>query len=211
MFPGNCLFFGEMTIRYVKIQIPSRLPQNSFIRCLQYLTGYLRLTLAFMWNRAHGKSLISIFQEFSCSINKTFILAGGLGTGLSLFGVSTDFWYFLIFYDPKSYVVRQPVRQLVYTMFTRNNGTSSHLWWKENLVRHRKVSKYYETDSSFFFNLTIFPLTKSSKKIVLPTVYDTSSYYCCYTNIIVKLWSEFEIDSASVLLMWKHFSPPMWM
>ena len=40
------------------------------------------------------------------------------------------------------------VGQLVYTMFISNNRTSFHLWWKENLVKHRKVSKYHETDCS---------------------------------------------------------------
>ena len=35
------------------------------------------------WAIAHGgKSLISVFQEFSTSISKTFILARGLGTRL---------------------------------------------------------------------------------------------------------------------------------
>ena len=29
----------------------------------------------------YGKGLISIFKEFFASINKIFILAGGLGTG----------------------------------------------------------------------------------------------------------------------------------
>ena len=33
-------------------------------------------------NNSHRKSLISVFQEFSASINKTFILAGGLQTFL---------------------------------------------------------------------------------------------------------------------------------
>ena len=37
--------------------------------------------------RASGKSLISVFQEFSTSINKTFILAGSPGTRLSFDGV----------------------------------------------------------------------------------------------------------------------------
>ena len=31
-------------------------------------------------------------------------------------------------------------------MFISYNRPSFHLWWKENLVNHRKVSKYYETD-----------------------------------------------------------------
>ena len=34
-------------------------------------------------------------------------------------------------------------------MFISNNRPSFHLWWKENLVKHQKVSTYYETDSSF--------------------------------------------------------------
>ena len=31
------------------------------------------------------------------------------------------------------------MRQLVYTMFINNNCSSFHLWWKENLVKHRKI------------------------------------------------------------------------
>ena len=34
----------------------------------------------------YEESLISAFQEFFASIKKTFILAGGLGTGLSFYG-----------------------------------------------------------------------------------------------------------------------------
>ena len=35
----------------------------------------------------NGKSLASVFEEFSTSISKTFILAGGLGAGLAFYGV----------------------------------------------------------------------------------------------------------------------------
>ena len=47
------------------------------------------------------------------------------------------------------------MRQLVYTMFISNNhfissNPSFHLWWMENLVKHQKVSKYYETDCGFW-------------------------------------------------------------
>ena len=38
------------------------------------------------------------------------------------------------------------MRQLVHTMFISNNRPLFHLWWNENLVKHPKVSKYYETD-----------------------------------------------------------------
>ena len=33
------------------------------------------------------KSLIFIFQEFFANINKIFLLAGGLGTGLSFYAI----------------------------------------------------------------------------------------------------------------------------
>ena len=49
-----------------------------------------------MWVGAHGKSLISVSQEFSASINKAFIFSGGLGAGLLISGVEALSWYFLI-------------------------------------------------------------------------------------------------------------------
>ena len=39
-----------------------------------------------------GKGLISLFQKFFVSIGKTFILAGGLGTELSFYGVWAFSW-----------------------------------------------------------------------------------------------------------------------
>ena len=38
------------------------------------------------------------------------------------------------------------MRQLVYTMFISNNRAFFHLWRKENLVKHQRVSKHYEND-----------------------------------------------------------------
>ena len=43
-------------------------------------------------------------------------------------------------------MVRQLVRQLVYSMFMNNNCASFYLWWKEILVKHQNASKYYEND-----------------------------------------------------------------
>ena len=40
------------------------------------------------------------------------------------------------------------MRQLVYTIFISNNRVSFHLWWIENLLKHQKVSKYFESDCS---------------------------------------------------------------
>ena len=38
------------------------------------------------------------------------------------------------------------MRKLVYTMFISNNRPSFQLWLNENLVKHQKVSTYYEND-----------------------------------------------------------------
>ena len=45
------------------------------------------------------------------------------------------------------------MRQLAYAMFITNNHNEFHLWWKENLVKHQKVSKYYDQDCSKTFIL----------------------------------------------------------
>ena len=113
----------------------------------------------------YGKGLSSAFEKIFASANKIFILAGGLGTGhwaIILWNLDT----FLIFPNFLRYffscvgnegrlaanmVVRQLLRQLVYTMSVSNNHPSFHLWWKENLVKHQKVSKYYENILLQFF------------------------------------------------------------
>ena len=41
----------------------------------------------------------------------------------------------------------------MYVMFISNNCESFHLRQKENLVKHQKVSKYYENDSRFIFEI----------------------------------------------------------
>ena len=53
------------------------------------------------------------------------------------------------------------MRQLVYAMFLSNNRPSFQLWWKENLLKHQKVSKYYETDCIFTYS----PLGKAFETI----------------------------------------------
>ena len=37
-------------------------------------------------------------------------------------------------------------KAIVYTIFITNNHALCYLWWKENLIRHQKVSQYYEHD-----------------------------------------------------------------
>ena len=38
------------------------------------------------------------------------------------------------------------MRQLIIIMFITNSRASFNLWWKENLVKHQKVSKYCDHD-----------------------------------------------------------------
>ena len=59
------------------------------------------------------------------------------------------------------------MRQLVYTMFINNNRVLFHLWWKENLSKHQKVSRYYERGCPknflwLFMSLLTAPIDKNS-------------------------------------------------
>ena len=71
-----------------------------------------------------GASLISVFQEFSSSIGKT---GGGAGRWAIILWGLDSFLMFPNFLSLK--VVRQLVRQLIFTMFINNNNhTSFNLW-----------------------------------------------------------------------------------
>ena len=51
-------------------------------------------------------------------------------------------------------------------MFISNNRASFYLWWKENLVIHQKVSKYYENDCilvSLRYSVSISYVRQSSQ------------------------------------------------
>ena len=67
------------------------------------------------------------------------------------------------------------MRQLLYTMFisnNRNNRTSSYLWRAKNLLKHPKVSKYYETDCRLpFLSLIVWISHLPFSSISLITVF----------------------------------------
>ena len=46
----------------------------------------------------------------------------------------------------------------MYTVFISRNHELLHLWSKENLVKHQKVSKYYEDDFLYSFLLLFMSL-----------------------------------------------------
>ena len=51
---------------------------------------------------------------------------------------------------PEIFLVRQLLRQLLYTMLITNNHTSIYSWWKRKFGQTLKVSKYYERDCRCF-------------------------------------------------------------
>ena len=65
-------------------------------KLLQSFTKYMRLNLVFMWNSALREKFDFLFSRVFGSINKTFILAGRLGTRLLFYEIWTLSWYFLI-------------------------------------------------------------------------------------------------------------------
>ena len=59
----------------------------------------------------------------------------------------------------------------IYTKFIINNHALLHLWWRENLLKHPKVSKYYDKDCILnlfvpFMSLLTAPFIKSTHILV---------------------------------------------
>ena len=84
------------------------------------------------------------------------------------------------------------MRLLVYTIFNR---ISFHLRWKESLVKHRRVSKCYETDCSFKY-LQIKLSANESSNIEMPNgffeqnllvIIEKSKYHHWFLHIWISL------------------------
>ena len=73
------------------------------------------------------------------------------------------------------------MRQLAYTMFISNICALFHLWWKENLVKHQKVSKYENNCRKKRFFMTWFPS--------LHYISNIASYYVLsiFTNLFATV------------------------
>ena len=109
--PLQLLSWSSQNFGLRQKQAPRKMFPVSVLRCmhnellsrgLQSIAVYNGLQDIWSWpwfsrGIAHsGRGLVFVSQEFSASINKAFILAGGLGTRLSSYGVWTLSWYFLI-------------------------------------------------------------------------------------------------------------------
>ena len=117
--------FGEV---WCEIEIKRSFQRQSF-------TKYLRLTLAFRWSSSLHEKFNLFFKSFSLVLIKFWLWQEDWALGYH----SVKFWDF-----------SDISGQLVYTMFITNNCASFHLWWKKNLVKHQKVSKYYENYCRYY-------------------------------------------------------------
>ena len=54
---------------------------------LWFSCGIVHGVGVFVWGGAQGRGLTSVFERFSASVNKGFILAWGLGAGLLFYWV----------------------------------------------------------------------------------------------------------------------------
>ena len=84
-------------------------------------------------------------KSFFVSISKIFILSERLDTRLSFYKVLRFSWYILLFLR-LSVLSRSATYSATWQLFITNNCASFHLWWKRNLVKDQKASKYYENN-----------------------------------------------------------------
>ena len=81
------------------------------------------------------------------------------------------------------------MRQLVYTMFLSNNRPSFPLWWKQNLVKHQQVSKYYVNDCLQNFVLLFISLLPT--KFVKNSHIWSKIYLIFLKNVLKQTWNSF--------------------
>ena len=86
-------------------------------------------------------------------------------------------------------------------MFISNDCPSFHLWWKKNLVKHWKVSKYYETDYlENFLLLFMFLLTS---KFVRNSHIEVRIFFIFLKNILKQTSNSFNTKFQPPWKDWK--------
>ena len=105
--------------------------------------------------------------------------------------------------------------QHVYTTFISINRASFHLWWKENLVKHQKVSNYCENDcwpivrspSTSFDQIKSVGLSESCPRLTVFNCF--TSRYSLSEKICQYLFKVMQISISSLgdfcLGLFKHF------
>ena len=85
------------------------------------------------------------------------------------------------------------MRQLVYTMFISNNCASFQLWWKKNLIKYQKFSKYYRNVCRYninSFRVWTYALENHSF-IHLSCITDAThggTFTQFFFNLVINIW-----------------------
>ena len=91
------------------------------------------------------------------------------------------------------------MRELEYTTFISKNRASFNLWWKENLVKHEKVPKYYKTD--FLQNFLFFFMFLLTTKFVKNSHFWGIGFFIFLQNVLKETWISFYTKFAP---QWNH-------
>ena len=86
-------------------------------------------------------------------------------------------------------------------MFISNNRPSLPLWWKENLIKHQQVSKYYGNDSLQNFLLVFMSLIPT--KFVRNSHIWTKIYFIFLGNVLKQTWNSFYTNIEDQWKSWK--------
>ena len=98
--------------------------------------------------------------------------------------------------------------QLIYTMFISNNQALFHLWWKQNLVKHKKISKCYQNDFRTLVHIIIGQTNKDTMARTWTTVlywhkyflawdfHHTKNSYMIFISFLITLFLENSQQSA---------------
>ena len=101
------------------------------------------LTLVFTKFLANSISLISVFQEFSASVGKAFILAGGLGTRLSFSRFTSCYRTTYKIFPTISYVKNANKGRLCFQNSTKNGMTDFNILSPQNAAEKIKFQTYF--------------------------------------------------------------------
>ena len=135
-----------VSIRYFFLGFRSRcFVQTRFRLIVQLLISFVRrhsfsAALHFRWGFYHAGSLFAMHSADGFSgLRWGPRSCGRVGCAWSIWGVGVFKSFLLMSYT-------NIVVDIGNTMFISNNRASFYLWWKENLVKHQKVSKYHGND-----------------------------------------------------------------
>ena len=131
------------------------------------------------WGMCIWIGAVAKFQHWLAILSGGLLLCGGWGSGLCywvlqvrvglwLFAgwfciiILCSFYIFLNFLGFPSLKLFDNWWSSWYIPVITNNHASFHLWWKENLLKHRKVSGYYELDRVSYFGWNLLYLSKKN-------------------------------------------------